>query len=143
MGRFDKLALITAVLATAVHATNGSRHAHAYYVSQIEGAGLWIWVTGWLAATYAPLALAVWFSRQAKRTASPWMLHLFFPPAACAFFWGGSTAMLSVINDPDFDATLSTPLMPAIFLFFVAMFGYVATAVVRRSSTRQANAKVL
>jgi hypothetical protein len=142
VGRFDKLALVMAIFATAVAATSGSRHAHAYYMSQIEAGGTWIWVAGWITATYGPLAVAIWFLRSARKTAFPWILHLLFLPSVYILFWAGLAAMLSVIEDPDFDATLSAPVMSAIILLFVAVAGYFAAVIARRCSTQQAKAKV-
>ena len=143
MSRFHKVALVAAILGTALAATEGSKRAHAYYLSQIADGMSWIWVSGWLTATYAPILLATWFWRRADRSTSPWLLHLLFLASACALFRLGTAAMLSVVDDPDFDATLGAPEMPALFLFTIAVGGYFAGTIAKRSAARQEKAKVL
>jgi hypothetical protein len=88
-----------------------------------------MFLLGWLLATYGPVGTAALFWRLAKPSHVAWLFHLLLLPCAVVMLWGGGLLMASVVGDPDFDSTLGGPIIPALLLFFLAIFGY-ATALV-------------
>lgn len=125
MNRLDKIALATAVAATLLSVTR-YRFAFEYYADQMLPGSLVVAALGWGLATYGPLVVAVAFWRSAKHFPSPvpLMLHLLFVPCAFAALAAGDAVMLSTINDPDFDATLGAPELPAFMALIVSIFSY-------------------
>lgn len=135
MNRFDKLALAAVIIVTLLCVRGSGDFVYDYYMDQIPEGMLPIGVAGWAIATYGPIAVAVLFWRWAKRIPAPWVLHLLFLPCAAVLFRIGDALMLSVIEDPDFDATLGGPEMPAILLLVVAVGGYFAAVIARQIPT--------
>jgi hypothetical protein len=89
-----------------------------------------IWIAGYLIATYGPIILAVGFRRIARCISARWVVHVLFFPAAILALNVGERIMLSVIEEPDFDATLGAPIMPALLLVVFAVALYLVALVV-------------
>ena len=134
MNRFETLALVTAVVATLLGAMGSLGFAYRYYIDQMSAGGLPVAAAGWAIATYGPLAIATLFWRCAKHLPPPlsWVLHICFFPCALVLFNAGDVLMISTIRDPDFDATLDAPEMPALLSLLVAVGGYITALLARR-----------
>lgn len=141
MTRFEKLALAAAILITLFYLSNIGTFAFQYYLEQIPVEKLPVMIAGWALIAYGPLLVAVFFWRWAKRISTPLMLHLLFLPGAAALFGIGEQLMLSTIQDPDFDAMLGAPVIPAFFLFLATMATYFFALLVRRISKSGEHAK--
>ena len=143
MNRFDKLASVTTILATTLCVPKPGNFAYRYYLDQIADRNLPIWFLGMIVSIYGPIAIAVLFWRLSNRVRAPWLLHLLFLPAAVALLGAGEQLMLSVIQDPDFDATLGGPAeLPAMLLFLVAVGGYFGALIAKRAAGLADRAKV-
>ncbi|HEX5184206.1 MAG TPA: hypothetical protein VFW19_13795 [Allosphingosinicella sp.] len=133
MNRFDKMMLAAAVVVTLIFARGQMEIARLYIqMDHLSDRIIPTWTAGWLIATYGPIAVAAWFWRRAKRARAPWVLHILFLPGAIILLNAGESIMLSTIPDPDFDATLGGPMMPAVLLFLIAVGGYACALVSRR-----------
>jgi len=143
MGRFDKLVLAIAAVATAMAAIGFHSFAIQYYLAQVPNGKMPIGVAGWAITTYGPLAMAVLFWRGGRRVPAPWswILHILFIPCAWTLFIVGDSMMLSVIRDPDFDAAMGGPeFIPALCLT-VVVCSYLAAAIIRHMSRAMAKAR--
>ncbi|HEY1607164.1 MAG TPA: hypothetical protein VGF77_16360 [Allosphingosinicella sp.] len=133
MNRFDKMALTAVIVVTLLCARGQVTIAHLYIqMDHLPETIIPIWAAGWAVATYGPIAIAAWFWRWAKRASAPGVLHILFLPCAIILLNMGEMIMLSVIPDPDFDATLSGPMIPAMLLLIVAAGGYFGALVAKR-----------
>ena len=134
MSRFEKIALATAIVATLLGAIGLRSPAFQYYVDQMLSGSVAIFVLGWAVATYGPLALAVAFRRLAKRFLAPISvaLHLLFLPCAIAIYLCGDAMMVASISDPDFDAMIGDPDLPAFLSLAVAIICYFVAALLER-----------
>ena len=134
MNRLDKLALAAVIITTLLCIRGSVDAAYAYTSTRpISATGSMIGLAGWLIATYGPISIAVWFWRWAKQVRASWVPHLLFLPCAAGIFRAGEALMLFVIGDPDFDATLGGPVIPAYLLFIAAAGGYLAALVSKRA----------
>ncbi len=136
MNRFDKVAVVTAIIATLLGAIGSQGFEYRYYMDQMPAGGWRVFVAGWAVATYGPIAAAALLWRCAKRLPLPWrwLPHLLFVPCAVMLLRAGEALMASTIQDPDFDAMMDAPLMPAILSQFVAFSSYIAALVIGRKS---------
>jgi hypothetical protein len=133
MNRFDKIALAVAIAVTLLCARGQMRIMHFYMqMDHLPKTIIPTWATGWVIATYGPMAIAAWIWRWAKRTRAPWLLHLLFLPCAIIALNVGESVMVSTIREPDFDGTLGGPMAPAILLFFIAVGGYFSGLILRQ-----------
>ena len=131
MNRFEKIALLVVILVTLLSNFGTGGHVNTYYRGQMDDDGLMMWIAGWIVATYGPIATAACFWRWSRRFGAGWILHLLFLPCAIILFNVGEGVMLSVIQDPDFDATIGGPILPATFLLSVAVGMYLAALIAR------------
>ena len=142
MNRLEKLALTTAIVVTILIVTGLRSVAYTYYLDQVRAGGLPTWAAGTMLATYGPIAAAVLFWRCARKINALWTSFVLFLPCAVALLQAGETLMLSVIDDPDFDAMLGAPTMPANLSFIAAVGGYLAAVIARRRSIAEQRGNV-
>lgn len=142
MNRLDGIATVTALAATLMGIVGFRNFAFGYYADQMLPGSLPVGMAGWAIATYGPLIAAVAWWRYAKRLSRnvALSLHAIFLPCVLGIFWAGDAIMLAILSDPDFDATLGAPEMPALLSLAVAIVSYYA-AVAIRWRNEQANGR--
>ena len=135
MNRLDKIAVLTALVATILGIFGSREFPYEYYADQMLPGGLPVAIAGWSVTTYGPLIVSVTFWRLAKRLQPPrsLVLHLLYLPVAILVFRLGEAVMLALITDPDFDATMSAPEMPALFALAVSTVAYFGAVANRRN----------
>lgn len=124
MNRFEKLALASVILVSLLCVRGPGDLAYDHYRAQVPEGMLPVGLAGWAIFTYGPIAIAVAFWRLAKRIRAAWALHLALLPGMWILHRIGGDLMLSVIDDPDFDATMDAPLMAGTLLCLIAIAGY-------------------
>lgn len=88
--------------------------------------------SGWLLATFGPIASAIVFWRLSKTARKGWMLHLLLLPMAFAFLRIGASIMVAVTGGlPDFDDTLGGPVLQAFTLLILTIVGYYLAVLIR------------
>jgi len=78
----------------------------------------------------------VW--RWADRFSAGWLLHLLLIPCLYVLLLAGQRIMLSTVNDPDFDASLGAPIMPAFFCDLAVMAIYFSALGAKQASKSRA-----
>lgn len=138
MNRFDKLALVAAVVVTLRYMPRLEDPTYTYYLGQMTSGQQPIWIAGLILQAYGPIAIAAWFWRWSGKASAAWILHLLFLPAILVPFGIGEALMLSVMKDPDFDATIGVPEMGGFFLLLIALVAYCGMAIARSLSGSKA-----
>ena len=90
---------------------------------------------GWTIATYGPIAAAVLFWRYVRqvKALTSLVLHILFLLSAFGLFVTGDRLMLSVIKNPDSDATIGGPDDPAFLSLVVAVVSYLVAVIAVRA----------
>ncbi|QIG81364.1 hypothetical protein [Stakelama tenebrarum] len=133
MNRLEIVLVVVAIGATLYGANLLHSHVYDYYLAQMPEGGLAVATAGWIIATYAPIAVIVIFWRLTKRAGPLYalILHVLLLPCALAALLVGDQLMTSTIRDPDFDATLGAPMMPAMLALMAALGAYGAALMAR------------
>ncbi|WP_157216323.1 hypothetical protein [Flavisphingomonas formosensis] len=141
MTRLDKAALGVSGVMTLLFAPRALDAARLYKeLDQISGAMCMVGILGWIIATYGPIMVFVSSWHLSLRLRATWVVHLLVTPCAGITLLAGSKIMLYLIRDPDFDATLGAPVMPAPLLFVIAFVGYFSVLIFKqiKSAPRRA-----
>ncbi|MET0308954.1 MAG: hypothetical protein ABW023_09640 [Sphingomonas sp.] len=135
MNRFEKIAVVAAVLATWLYA-DATESVWDLYV--VRPHLPWLLtafaLAGWILSNYVPIAVALLYWRRAKQARRPWVFHLLLLPSIILATWAGDSMMLQVTGEPDFDATIGAPVIIGMYLLIVAVLGYAAAVIAHRNA---------
>lgn len=111
----------------------------ALYQDMLTPASFYLWLGGWLAATFAPsgLAIGIWFV--AERSRRGWLLHVLLVPAAFTVVRGCEALMLFAAREPDDDGPTGWATAPA-YLILLALFATYYLALLAKRLSREARA---